>query len=152
MCACRSVCQTGQSAKTGAPLSPFLFPLYTPDLSDQTESCHLQRFSDDSAIDSVSNGNDAEDRTVCNSVAWCEQNHLQLNVTMTKELIVDLRRVRTLVNPVYIQGDTMDIVEDYKYLGMFIDHKPSWAKNTDAIYKKARTSSIFLKGLRSFDI
>ena len=32
-------------------------------------------------------------------VTWCEQNHLQLNVTKTKELVVDLRRVRTLMFP-----------------------------------------------------
>ena len=30
----------------------------------------------------------------------------------------------------------MDIVEDYRYLGVFIDRKLDWAKNTDALYKK----------------
>lgn len=98
-------------------------------------SCLVQRFSDDSAIDSVSNGNDAGYRTVCNSVAWCEQNHLQLNVTMTKELIVDLRRVKTLVTPVYIQGDTVDIVEDYKY--------PAGLRTLMPSTRRARAASIF---------
>ncbi|KAI3359033.1 hypothetical protein L3Q82_015435, partial [Scortum barcoo] len=42
---------------TGAPrelqgtvLSPFLFTLYTTDFQYNSESCHLQRFSDDSAV------------------------------------------------------------------------------------------------------
>ncbi|KAI3361608.1 hypothetical protein L3Q82_013746 [Scortum barcoo] len=39
---------------TGAPqgtvLSPFLFTLYTTDFQYNSESCHLQKFSDDSAV------------------------------------------------------------------------------------------------------
>ena len=39
---------------TGAPqgtlLSPFLFTLYTSDFQYNSESCHLQKFSDESAV------------------------------------------------------------------------------------------------------
>lgn len=49
-------------------------------------------------------------------VTWCEQNHLQLN--MTKELVVDLRRAEAPVIPVLIQGVRWDTVENYKYLGV----------------------------------
>lgn len=48
-------------------------------------------------------------------VTWCEQNQ-QLNVTKTKELVVDLRRAKAPVTPVSIQEVSVDIVEDYKYL------------------------------------
>ena len=61
--------------------------------------------------------------TVNNFVTWCEQNHLQLNVAKTKELVVDLRRTKTPVTPVSIQGVSVDIVEDYKYLGIHIDNE-----------------------------
>ncbi|XP_062262556.1 organic cation/carnitine transporter 2-like [Platichthys flesus] len=63
-------------------------------------------------------------------------NLLQLNTTKPKELVVDLRRVRTPMTPVSIQGVITDIVEEYKYLGAFKDSKLDWAKNTDALYKK----------------
>ncbi|XP_053296876.1 organic cation/carnitine transporter 2-like [Pleuronectes platessa] len=65
-----------------------------------------------------------------------EENFLQLNTTKPKELVVDLRRVRTPMIPVSIQGVSDDIVEEHKYLGVFIDCKLDWAKNTDALYKK----------------
>ena len=62
-------------------LSPFLFTLHTTDFSYQTESCHLQMFSDDSAVvGCISKGEEAEYRAVVdNFVTWCELNHLQLN-------------------------------------------------------------------------
>ena len=47
---------------TGAPqgtvLSPFLFTLYTTDFQYNSESCHLQKFSDDSAVVGCIRGGD----------------------------------------------------------------------------------------------
>ena len=90
-------------SNTGAPqgtvLSPFLFTLYTTDFSYQTESCNLQKFSDDSAVVGCISNQQCVLSSVCvvhhravvdNFVSWCEQNHLQLNSTKTKELVVDL--------------------------------------------------------------
>ena len=54
----------------------------------------------------------------------------------TKELLVDLRRTKESATPVYIQEVGVDIVEDYKYLGVDIGDKLDWRKNTDALYRK----------------
>ncbi|KAK0155358.1 hypothetical protein N1851_002315 [Merluccius polli] len=67
---------------------------------------------------------------------WCELNHLQLNVTKTKELVVDLRRKKTQGTPISIQGAPVDIVEDYKYLGVYLNNKLDWTKNSEAVYRK----------------
>ena len=114
----------------GAPqrtvLSPFLFTLSTTDLSYQTESCHLQKFSDDSAVVGCISKEKAEYRAVVdNFVSWCELNHLQLNTTKTKELVVDLRKTRTPATPVSFLAHNVDIVDHYKYLGVFINNKLS---------------------------
>ncbi|KAI4899211.1 hypothetical protein NFI96_027262, partial [Prochilodus magdalenae] len=90
--------------------------------------------------------------TVNDFVAWCELNHLQLNVTKTKELVVDLRRDKAQVTPISIKGVSVDTVEDYKYLGVHIDNKLDWAKNTDALYRKGQSRLYFLRRLRSFNI
>ena len=52
---------------TGAPqgtvLAPFLFTLHTADFSYNTPTCHLQKFSDDSAIVGlITEGDDREYR------------------------------------------------------------------------------------------
>ena len=97
-------------APQGTVLSPFLFTLYTTDFSYQTESCHLLKFSDDSAVvGCISKVEEADYRAVVdNFVTWCELNHLQLNTAKTKELVVDLRRTRTPVTPVSITWTSLN--------------------------------------------
>ncbi|TWW71212.1 putative RNA-directed DNA polymerase from transposon BS [Takifugu flavidus] len=75
------VCNPG--APQGTVLSPFLFTLYTSDFSHNLDSCHLQKFSDDTAIiGRVSEGNELEYREVItNFVAWCKLNHLHINTS-----------------------------------------------------------------------
>ncbi|XP_035770640.1 trace amine-associated receptor 13c-like [Neolamprologus brichardi] len=101
-------------------LHPFLVTLYTTDFSHCTESCHLQRFPDDSAVvGCISESDESAYRAVVDSfVTWCEQNQLQLNVSKTKELIMDFRKTRKHLTPVSIQRVDVDIVEGYKYLGL----------------------------------
>ncbi|KAI3351524.1 hypothetical protein L3Q82_020366, partial [Scortum barcoo] len=57
----RLLCSTG--APQGTVLAPFLFTLYTADFSYNTPSCHLQKFSDDSAVVGlITDGDDREYR------------------------------------------------------------------------------------------
>ncbi|KAM8758026.1 uncharacterized protein AB9X84_010632 isoform 1-T2 [Acanthopagrus schlegelii] len=86
------ICST--RAPQGAVLASFLFILYTADFYHQSLHCHLQKFSDDSAI--VGLIRDADDRAyrefIQDFVDWCRRNHLKLNSRKTKELVVDFRR------------------------------------------------------------
>ncbi|KAJ0033829.1 hypothetical protein NQD34_000936 [Periophthalmus magnuspinnatus] len=75
-------------------LAPFLFTLYTADLRHNTDSCILQKFSDDSAIIGlIKDDDDAEYRGLTQDfVDWCQQNHLIIKAEKTKEMVVDFRR------------------------------------------------------------
>ncbi len=46
----------------------------------------------------------------------------------------------------------MDTVRDYRYLGVHLDGKLDWAKNTKAEYKKSRSPFYFLQRLWSFNV
>ena len=54
---------------------------------------------------------------------WCDNNHLQLNPSKTKEIIFDFRKARPQYEPVQIKGDNIEIVQKYKYLGTTLDNK-----------------------------
>ena len=49
-------------------------------------------------------------------VWWSKENHLQLNVSKIKGLVVDFRQSEKLLTPVIIQGEEVEMVQTYKYL------------------------------------
>lgn len=146
------VCSTG--APQGTVLSPALFTLYTSDFCYNTESCHMQKFSDDTAIvGCIRDGQEGEYVSLVEDfVKWCKHNHLQLNAAKTKEMVVDFRRSKPTMLPVSIEGVNVEVVGTYKYLGVILDNKLDWSANTDAIYKKGQSRLYFLRRLRSFNV
>lgn len=101
---------------TGAPqdtvLSPFLFILYTSDFTHNSTHCHIQKFSDDTAIvGCVFEGNKLEYREVIRGfVSWCELNQLQLNANKTKEMMINFKKKTSHFIPVNIQGLEIEVV------------------------------------------
>ncbi|KAI3376306.1 hypothetical protein L3Q82_016414, partial [Scortum barcoo] len=86
-------------------------------------SCHLQKFSDDTAIvGCVSEGNDCEYRKVImDFVDWCELNHLQVNASKTKEMVIDFSRKPSAdIAPVNIQGLDIERVRTYKVVCLYM--------------------------------
>lgn len=77
-----------------------------------SESCHLQKFSDDTAfVRCVEGGREEEYRGLTESfVRWCGVNHLRLNVAETLEIVVDV------LPSACINGSNVEIVRSYKYL------------------------------------
>lgn len=145
-------CSTG--VPQGTVLAPFLFTLYTSDFRFNSGSCHLQKFSDDSSIvGCITDDNEGEYRDLIESfIAWSNSNHLQLNISKTKELVVDYRRNRRSPAPVSIQGEEVERVDSYKYLGVQINNKLDWSHNTEALFRKGQSRLFFLRRLRSFNV
>ncbi|XP_017331588.1 RNA-directed DNA polymerase from mobile element jockey [Ictalurus punctatus] len=148
------MCNTG--APQGTVLSPFLFTIYTSDFNSDYNSgtCHLQRFSDDSSIvGCISEEKEEEYRGVVESfLRWSVDNHLQLNISKTKELIVDFCRNRKPPTPITIQGEKIEMVDSYQFLGVHINSKLDWSENTKVLYRKGQSRLFLLRRFRSFDV
>ena len=96
-------------APQGTVLSPILFTLYTTNFQYRSDLCHLQKCSDDSVV--VGCIRDGQERGYRNLVEmfveWCTRNHLLLNVTKTKEMVVHFRRKRTMISLVTVMGQNI---------------------------------------------
>ena len=144
-----------RSTSTGSPqgtvLSPVLFTLYTNDISgsDQTP---IIKYSDDTAIQDLSNSDSIFNQQVSLFTTWCKDNFLDLNVKKTKEMIVDFRTKPDTVPDLFIDGVKVERVSEYKYLGTILDNKLSFNANTQNIHKKCQSRLYCLQKLRSIGV
>ena len=129
---------------TGAPqgcvLSPLLYSLLTHDCVNKHDSNTIIKFADDTTVVGLITDNDetAYREVVRELAVWCQDNNLSLNVSKTKELIVDYRKRRAEQAPINIDGAVVERVESFKFLGVHITNELSWSKHTKTVVKMAR--------------
>ena len=68
---------------------------------------------------------------------WCQDNNLFLNMSKTKEQIMDHRKSCAEQAPINIDGAVMERVESFKFLGVHITNKLSWSKHTKTVVKRS---------------
>uniref|UniRef100_A0A6I8QMV9 Reverse transcriptase domain-containing protein n=1 Tax=Xenopus tropicalis TaxID=8364 RepID=A0A6I8QMV9_XENTR len=142
---------------TGAPqgcvLSPLLYSLYTFDCVATTNSTSITKFADDTVVVGLISDNDetAYLEEVGNLVNWCQRNNLLLNVSKTKELIVDFstKQVRNYQTPI-INKSPVERVDSFRYLGVHITQDLSWSCHINTVVRKARQRLYHLRRLRGF--
>jgi hypothetical protein len=69
----------------------------------------------------------------------CQDNNLFLNVTKTKEMIVDYKKRRAKRTPIPFNRAVVKLVKSFKFLGVHITNKLSWRKYT----KKVETEKMW---------
>ena len=129
---------------TGAPqgcvFRPLLYSLITHDCMARHDSNTIIKFADDiTVVGLITDNNETAYREEVRDLAgWCQNNKLSLNVTKTKEMIVDYRKRRTEHAPILIIGAAVEQVESFKFLGVHINNNLEWSKHTKTGLKRAR--------------
>ncbi len=103
-------------APQGCVLSPLLYSLYTHDCVSSHSSTSIVKFADDTVVLGLISNND--ETTYLDEVekltSWCQDNCLSLNVSKTKELIVDFRkRQQQPYTPLMISGTPVERVSSF---------------------------------------
>ncbi len=142
-------------APQGCVLSPLLYSLYTHDCVSSHSSASIVKFADDTVVLGLINNNDetAYLGEVERLTSWCQDNCLSLNVSKTKELIVDFRkRQQQPYTPLMISGTPVERVSSFKYLGVNISEDLTWTAHIQTQVKKARQRPYHLRQLRKFRV
>ena len=124
----------------GCVLSPFLYTLYTNDCLSVSLSTLYLKYSDDTAILALLSDNQSTlvyYSTVTHFTKWCTDNHLQINVNKTNELLFSPPSPQ---NPTIINTQTVETVDTFIYLGITRDSKLTFDQHTTDIKKKKKAN------------
>ncbi|KAI3362263.1 hypothetical protein L3Q82_012229, partial [Scortum barcoo] len=133
----------------GCVLSPLLYSLFTHDCVATHSSNTIIKFADDMTVIGLITGDDetAYREEVRALTSWCQDNNLHLNVSKTKELIVDFRRrQREGTRPPLHQRDYGGESQQLQVpRGSHQLRTSTWTHHTDFITKSARQRLFFLR-------
>ncbi|KAF7655017.1 hypothetical protein LDENG_00062100, partial [Lucifuga dentata] len=127
--------------------------LFTYDCAAKHSSNIIFKYADDTTIlGLITDNNETAYREEVKALnSWCQDNNLSLNVSKTKEMIVDYRRQQGGGHlPLYIGDAEVERVGSFKFLGVHITEDLSWTLHTDTVTKKAHQRLYFLRRLRKF--
>jgi hypothetical protein len=146
--------QSNTGAPQGTVLAPFLFTLYTSDCRSIEPSCPLIKFADDTALIGLITDDDdtVYQEQLVEFVSYCDANFLELNVSKTKEMIIDFRYSSSTPSPIVLKGSNVERVPSYKYLGIVIDDKLNWHTHVDYLIKRLNTRMYCLRKLNFFHV
>ena len=90
--------------------------------------------------------------TINQFVDQCDRDELYLNVSKTKEMIVDFRKDADPHDPIVIKGSEVDLVPQYDYLGTRVRCNLSWGAHISKQASKAMKRMYHLRKLRQFQM
>uniref|UniRef100_A0A669BZP0 Reverse transcriptase domain-containing protein n=1 Tax=Oreochromis niloticus TaxID=8128 RepID=A0A669BZP0_ORENI len=139
----------------GCVLSPLLYSLFTHDCSPIHTSNTIMKFADDTTVIGLIDNNDdsAYREEVQHLKQWCDDNNLHLNTAKTKEMVIDFRRTKQSEHStLYIDGEEVERVESFKFLGVHISADLTWSTNISHQVGKAQQRLYFLRKLRQVQL
>ena len=146
---------TNAGAPQGTVLAPTLFSIYTNECRSFFKNISIFKYADDTTIQAII-------RTIKDLmnykeqirkfVKWCDDHYLLLNIKKTKELILDFRLNDNDHEPIEIKGEPVEIVKEYKYLGVIFDKYLEWHAHAAKVLKSMNQRMYFMRKLHSYQL
>ncbi len=140
----------------GSILGPLLFIVYINDLSNVVTQCKVVLYADDTIL--MYSSQDLAEIKQCleydlnNASDWFHKNKLNLNISKCKWMLFGTqKRLRKTANiDITINGDQLEKVNAYKYLGLIMDSALSWQDHLLHAHKKIRQRIGVLRRVRQY--
>jgi len=118
----------------GSNLGPLLFSIYINDLPLACPDVFVQMYTDDTVVYAHGRNIAQVVEKLTNSMdsitAWLKHSCLQLNTSKTVAMFLTKSHKNFSVEPdIFVSGEKLQIVSEYKYLGVLIDSKLSFVCN-----------------------
>lgn len=150
-----SSCITVNSPPQGCILITLLFSLLTYDYAASHTSNEIIKYADDTTVVGlIKDEDDAAYRMEVEWLTtWCRIHSLLLNVSKTKEMVIDFRKnSRPAHSPLIIDVVVVQWAHSIEFLGVHMAEDLSFTTNTVAITKKAQQILHLLRKLRRVDL
>ena len=109
---------TNTGAPRGTGLSPFLFSLYTSDCRVTQNNRSIDKHADATVLTGMGENDDYTNYIleVKSFVGWRDVNHLVLNVSKNKEMMIDSREKAMQPDMTFIKDKEVERVDTFKYV------------------------------------
>ena len=122
----------------GSVIGPILFILFIVDINDYLpQEADLEKYADDILSYLIGKFDCSLPQKIADGVLkWCIENKMRLNVKKCKIITLNY----TPVQPIMINGEPLEEVDSYKYLGIELNNKLNWDQQWTRV--KSITSSV----------
>lgn len=128
----------------GSILGPLLFCLYINDLPEICKDTNCQLYADDTIIyvaaDSPKEASNVLNRQLVSISQWLHDNCLTLNYTKTVAMCFSLKRNITDELQINIDKYKIEVVDEFKYLGVILDSKLKFDAHVRKMSKTIKTN------------
>lgn len=143
---------TNTGTPQGSVISPLLFTIYTDKIRSRHQSVKIIKYADDMVIVGLhskdGDGNEEYTSTISQSIEITSDLKLILNTKKTKEMIICRSKVTPTSDNITINGEKIDTVQQFKYLGTIITADMSFKTNCEARVKSANCKLHLLRKLK----
>ncbi|KAI4890340.1 hypothetical protein NFI96_001136 [Prochilodus magdalenae] len=136
-------------------LCPQPSPVFLYDCVARHTCSIIFKFADDTTIlGLITDGDETAYRDEVSALSeWCYHNNLSLNISRTKEMIVDYRKLQRGGHaPLYINRAEVESVRSVRFLGAHLTKDLIWSLHTNKAVRSTRQRLFFLRRLRKFGL
>ena len=139
----------------GSILGPILFLLFINDMPTILTQCSIEMNADDTLLYTFGKDVDKIKHALNNDLKqlenWLRLNQMHVNVSKTKVMLLHSKTKRILHDfDVYRNDERLEIVDQYKYLGVIIDSNLRWQEHVDNLCKRISMKLPVLRRIKPF--